>query len=131
MTDPAETLAELNGRDVFDVNGELIGPISGLAYPRKKFGSIWLLVKTADAKQLVIPAEEITTSRGRLELPYPKRYVEGGPTFDPDQPFTHLEERRLRLHYGLDFGMKGARCDRGCGLCHAVRRRERAHPEAP
>jgi hypothetical protein len=126
VADPTERLAELDGRDVFDVNGELIGSVSGLAFPRRKFGNIWLLVKTADVKQLVIPAEEIKTSRARLELPYPKRYVEGGPIFDPHQPFTHLEERRLRLHYGLDFGMKGAGCDRGCGLCHATRRRERA-----
>ena len=35
------------GRELFDARGLKIGTVGGLGLPRRKFGTVWLLVKTA------------------------------------------------------------------------------------
>ena len=86
----------------------------------------WLLVETADARKLPVPLIGIRSSGDRLVLPYPKSYIESGPTIVHDQPLSQAEERRLGLHYGFDNYLPGASCCQACGLCYAHKRQEHA-----
>jgi hypothetical protein len=113
------------GRELFDANAERIGVIAGPGYSRKKFGTYWLLVENAAAHRVLVPADQISSRGERLVLPYPRTYVEGAPAVEQDRPLTPAEERRLRLHYGMDSGAPNAGCQAGCGLCQARRRAER------
>jgi hypothetical protein len=109
------------GRELFDAKGRSIGTIAGPGFPRRKFGTRWLLVETAGAAKLLVPLVGIRSSGDRLVLPYPKSYVESGPTMEQDRPLSQPELRRLGLHYGFDDQIAGATCCQGCGLCHARR----------
>jgi hypothetical protein len=110
------------GRELFDANGRSIGAITGPGFPRRKFGTKWLLVESASGAKILVPVIGIRTSGDRLVLPYPKSYIESGPTLVQDQPLSQSELRRLGLHYGFDDQLPGATCCQGCGLCHVRRK---------
>lgn len=114
-----------NGREVFDVSGKLIGTIAGPGFPRRKFGATWLLLETGSVRAVLAPADQMSCPGDRLVLPYPKAYVESAPGPEPGPPLSQAEERRLRLHYGLDSGSLNTGCSAGCGMCMANRRRAR------
>ena len=124
-----EELTQWTGRDLFDANVQKIGVIAGAGYARRKFGTGWLLVEMASCRRVMVPADQIVPSGERLVLPYPRTYVECAPTADPDSPPTPADERRLRLHYGIDSGAPNAGCQAGCGLCMAGKRGAR-RPQA-
>ena len=126
MTGQSDEQAEWSGRELFDANGARIGRIAGRGFPRKKFGTTWLLAETGGAKSVLVPAEQIHSSGDRLVLPYPKTYVESGPSVEQDQQLSKADERRLRLHYGLDSGLPNSGCRQACGLCMAKRRAQRS-----
>lgn len=125
MAGRIERLAEWNGRALFDANAEKIGTITGLGYPRPKFGTAWLLVDIPDAGTVLVPAGQISDRGERLVLPYPKTYVEDGPAAVDERPLSREEERRLCLHYGLESALPNSGCRQGCGLCMAERRAKR------
>lgn len=114
------------GRELFDANAQKIGTITGLGFPRRKFGTTWLLVETVGAHKIPVPLIGIRSSGDRLVLPYPKSYVESGPTVAEDSPFSQAELRRLALYYGFDNQLPGATCCQDCGLCRAGRRAARS-----
>ena len=120
-----DEVARWTGRELFGTNAEKIGTIAGLGYPRRKFGTAWLLVETAGARTVLVPADRIEPSGDRLVLPYPRTYIEGAPAVTQDQPLTREDERRLRLHYGFDSMVPGSGCRLGCGLCQLERRAKR------
>lgn len=124
----SERLARWTGRELFDVNGKKIGTVVGQGYVGTKFGTPWLLVDT-EAGRVLVPVEQIDSSRDRLALPYPKTYVESGPGPVPGPRLSKAEERRLCLHYGYDSQLPGVGCLRGCGLCHVRRRAQLAAVE--
>jgi hypothetical protein len=126
MAEQNDKLNRWNGRELFDANGQTIGTITGPSFPRRKFGTMWLLAETAEAAKIPVPLIGIRSSGDRLVLPYPKSYIEGGPTIEQDRPFSSAEFRRLGLHYGFDDELPGATCCQGCGLCRARRRAERS-----
>ncbi len=126
MAADADELAQWTGRDLFDAHGQRIGTIAGLGFPRRKFATWWLLVDGAAGKQLLVPAEPIRLSHGRLVLPYTKGYVDFAPAPDQDQPLAKEDERRLGLHYGFCGRMPGNECRVGCGMCMANKRLSRA-----
>ncbi len=119
-----DDVASWIGRELFDTDSALIGSIAGLGYPRRRFGAAWLLVATTSGKEVLVPADQIKSTGDRLSLPYPKTYVEGGPALERDEELVRAAERRLRLHYGMDFMVPGTACY-GCGLCRANRRYQR------
>ena len=125
MAADADELAQWTGRDLFDANGQRIGTIAGLGFPRRKYATWWLLVGDTGGKDLLIPAEPIRSSHDRLVLPYTKGYVEFAPAFEQDRPLSKADERRLGLHYGFCGRMPGNECRNGCGLCIAHKRVER------
>lgn len=114
------------GRELFDAKAEKIGIIAGLGYPRAKFGTLWLLVETATATTVLVPAAQISSSGDRLTLPYPKTYIEGAPAVEQGRRLSRAEKRRLCLHYGFEDELPGSGCRQGCGLCGAPRRGETA-----
>jgi hypothetical protein len=111
---------EWTGRQLFDAGGDLIGVIAGAGYARRKFGTAWLLVDMDPGRRVLVPTDQIDATGDRLVLPYPRGYVETGPTLEGDEPPTPDGERRLRLHYGVGGG-NGGQC-RSCGLCMTTRR---------
>jgi hypothetical protein len=117
MAEQNDRLNSWNGRELFDASARKIGTITGLAFPRRRFGTRWLLVETADAVRLPVPLVEVRSSGDRLVLPYPKSYIESGTAISHDRPLTQDEERRLGLHYGFYDEAPGASCCQGCGLC--------------
>ena len=121
MAERSDEPAGLLGRELFDVNGKRIGTITGLAFPRRKFGSWWLVVGAEWGKRAVVPAEPITERQGRLVLQYVRGYVETGPALEDEQPLSKAEEQRLALHYGFSNRMPGSQCH-ACGLCLTTRR---------
>jgi hypothetical protein len=125
MTDRTEEPTQWTGRDLFDANTQKIGVIVGPGYPRRKFGTHWLLVEIASSQRVLVPADQISVTADRLVLPYPRPYVVSAPTVEPDRPPTPAEERRLRLRYGIESGAPSAGCQAGCGLCMARKRAER------
>ena len=125
MAHQTEELTHWTGRDLFDANAQKIGVIAGPGYARRKFGTGWLLVETASGRRVMVPADQIIARGERLVLPYPRTYVECAPTVEPDSPPTPADERRLRLHYGIESGAPNAGCQAGCGLCMARKRAER------
>lgn len=126
MAKQVDELTEWIGRELLDASAKEIGTIAGLGYPRRKFGTAWLLVSTTAAKRVLVPADQISASDGSLTLPYPKTYVEDAPALEQDRPLSRAEERRLCLHYGLESQLPNSGCRQGCGLCMAKRRAERA-----
>ena len=60
MSGPCSEVEAWFGHELFDVNGQLVGTIDGLAFPRRKFGSCWLVVAGTWGKNAVVPAEPIT-----------------------------------------------------------------------
>jgi hypothetical protein len=122
VAEQSDRLNRWIGRELFDANARMIGTITGLAFPRRKFGTMWLLVETAGADRIPVPLTEIRSSGDRLVLPYPKTYVEGGPAIVQDRPLSQAEFRRLAFHYGFDDQLPGATCCQSCGLCGARRR---------
>jgi|WetSurMetagenome_2_1015567.scaffolds.fasta_scaffold87356_2 hypothetical protein len=123
-----DDLALWIGKELFDTDNEKIGSIVRLGYPRRRFGSAWLLVEIASGRTVLVPADQIRSSDDRLSLPYVKSYVESAPTIEQDEDLARAAERRLRLHYGLDFMVPGTACY-GCGLCRANRRYQRMHAD--
>jgi hypothetical protein len=123
-----DDLAPWMGKELFDTDNEKIGSIVSLGYPRRRFGSAWLLVEIASGGTVLVPADQIRSSGDSLSLPYPKRYVESAPTLEHDEGLARAAERRLRLHYGMDFMVPGTSCN-GCGLCRANRRYQRMHAD--
>ena len=113
-----DELVAWKGRDLFDANRRKIGSIVGPGYARRKFGTAWLLVETAGSKSVLVPADQVESSGGRLRLPYPRSYVEEAPALEEGRLPSRTEERRLCLHYGLESAMPNS-C---CGLCQAKRR---------
>lgn len=126
MAEQGDGPAPWSGRELFDANAETIGTIVGFGFPRRKFGTKWLMIETADAVKIPVPLIGIRSSGDRLVLPYPKSYIESGPAIVHDRPLSRAEERRLGLHYGFDDLLPGATCCQGCGLCRARRRAERS-----
>ena len=127
MVNKSDKLSEWIGRELFDANAQRIGTITGLGFPRRLFGTKWLLVETVGAAKIPVPLIGIRSSRGRLVLPYPKSYIESGPTEVRDRPLSEEQLRRLGLHYGFDNELPGAQsCCQGCGLCTVRRRAERS-----
>jgi len=126
MARQVEELSGWIGRSLLDTNAQEIGTIAGLGFPRRRFGTGWLLVETAAARTVLVPADQILSSDDRLTVRYPKTYVEDAPTLDQDQPLSRAEERRLCLYYGLDSELPNSGCRGGCGLCMAKRRAERS-----
>ncbi len=126
MVGQSDKLNPWIGRELFDAYAQKIGMITGLGFPRRKFGTTWLLVETADAVWIPVPLIGIRSTDDRLVLPYPKSYIESGPTVVEDSPLSQEELRRLGLHYGFDNQIPGATCCQGCGLCRAGRRAERS-----
>ena len=122
MAEQSDKLNPWIGRELFDARGLKIGTVSGLGLPRRKFGTIWLLVETEAGDKVPVPLIGIRSSGDRLVLPYPKSYVESGPTVAHDGPLSQAELRRLALHYGFDDQLPGAAGCHGCGLCRAGRR---------
>jgi hypothetical protein len=116
---------EWTGRELLDANAKSIGTIAGLGYPRRKFGTAWLLVETGAMKKVLVPVDQIDSLRGRLVLPYPKTFIESGPALEVGGSLSKAEERRLCLHYGLDSALPDSGCRQGCGLCQ-VRNRAKA-----
>ena len=121
MASPCSEVEAWFGHELFDVNGRLVGTIDGLAFPRRKFGSCWLVVAGTWGKNAVVPAEPITVKGERLVLQYVKGYIETGPALVDDQPLSKAEEQRLALHWGFSNRMPGSQCH-ACGLCLATRR---------
>lgn len=110
------------GREVVDTGGRSIGPVVGRAYARKRFGITWLLVRTAEGRTVLAPAEQMQGSGERLILPYSATYVEAAPALTEGAALAQAEERRLRLHYGIASGGPDGGCRAGCGLCMVNRR---------
>lgn len=113
------------GREVFDASAKLVGTIAGPGFPRRKFGTTWLLLDTGGVHVVLVPADQMSCTGDRLVLPYPKAYVESAPGPKPGQLLSQDEERRLRLHYGLDSGALNTGCSAGCGMCMVNRRLQR------
>jgi acetyl esterase/lipase len=120
-----DEVSEWIGREVFDAGAKRIGTIIGLGYARRKFGTTWLLVDAGGAQAVLVPADQMSCAGDRLVLPYPKAYVERAPGVEQGRPLSPEEERRLRLHYGLDSGSLNTGCSAGCGMCMANRRDRR------
>jgi hypothetical protein len=120
-----EGLADWSGRELLDASGAKIGKIAGLGYSRPQFGTMWLLVDTAAANMVLVPADQLRRVGERLTVPYSKTYVEGGPAVERGRRLSRTEKRRLGLHYGFDQGLPGTSCD-SCGLCGTRRRGESA-----
>ena len=119
MAEQIDVQTSWAGRELLDANAQKIGTITGLAFPRKKFGTSWLLVDATGAGNLPVPTIAIRATGDRLVLPYPKSYIESGPALAEDAPFTKEQLRRLGLHYGFGEGLGGASCCRTCGLCRS------------
>ena len=127
MPSKNDRLNEWIGRELFDANAQRLGKITGLGFPRRLFGTKWLLLETARAAKIPVPLIGIRSSGGRLVLPYPKSYIESGPTEVHDRPLSEEELRRLGLHYGFDNELPGTpNCCQSCGLCGARKRAERS-----
>lgn len=124
MVEQGRRLNQWIGRELFDAHARKIGTITGLGFPRRMFGTTWLLVETADGAKMPVPLVGIRSSGDRLVLPYPKSYVESGIAVVPDRPLSQAELRWLGLNYGFDDELPGATCCQGCGLCRARRRTE-------
>jgi hypothetical protein len=125
MVAPIDDLNPGTGREIYDVRGEKIGTVVGFGYARKKFGMTWLRVEIRDGHAVLVPAERLSCSGDRLVSPYLRSYVEATPVFATDEQPSRDEERRLRLHYGIDSGNPNATCRVGCGLCWVRSRDER------
>lgn len=123
MAERIDKPAEWTGRDVFDAHGHRMGAITGLAFPRRRFGTRWLVLQSEGGVRLPVPLIGIRSTGGRLVLPYPRSYVESGPAIVDDQQLSQDDQRRLGLHYGFDDQVAGVnRCCQTCGLCSAARK---------
>ena len=123
MSESAGISADWSGLEVFDTNGQRIGKVVGRGFPRKRFGTTWLLVQTDGGRRMLVPGEQLQHSEGeRVVLPYALSYVMAGPAVEEGRPLSPAEERQLRFHYGIVSGAPPSGCRVGCGLCMANKR---------
>jgi len=121
MSEQVQEPVEWNGREIFDAKNRTIGTIAGLAFPRRRFGTTWLLIDTGGDEKLPVPLIEIRSLGDRLVLPYPASYIRTAPMLVGGKRLSKAELRRLGLHYGFEAEGPGASCCQGCGLCKILK----------
>lgn len=107
---PEHECARMESRDyldyeVIDVEGERLGPVTGLwldnATGRPEFASVktgWIL-----GRHHVVPIREdaIDPSNRTLRVAYRRESIRDAPSFDSDHELSPEEEQRIYDHYGL------------------------------
>lgn len=99
-------LADLEGMEVRDVNGDKIGTVDD-AYTDAEGGYARYLAVTTGwfgTKRHMIPVDDVrleTDGDDRyLLVPYDKDHLREGPTFERDEDFTREHETATYAHYG-------------------------------
>ncbi|MCO8271567.1 hypothetical protein M1L60_13285 [Actinoplanes sp. TRM 88003] len=98
-------LQYLNGVDVCAPDGTKIGS-AGRVYLDDRTGAPeWISVRigVTGAEEFFLPLEEATLADDRLEVPFDRARIEGGPRVDGGG-ITTADEDKLATYYGLGSG---------------------------
>ena len=102
-SDDLET--EWTGHDLFDIDGDKIGPIVDIHYGEFAGNLKWLIVESGllGTRTVFVPAGEVRSSGGRLVAPYPKDWLKKAPKVEYESARRETDERNLCAFYGLGF----------------------------
>ncbi|OON82543.1 DUF2382 domain-containing protein [Streptomyces tsukubensis] len=94
---------ELNGLDVYDVDGAKIGGVGQVYLDDRTGKPEWLTVKTGlfGMKETFVPVKGAEHSGDGLHIPYSKETVKDAPRLEADEHLDADQERELYSHYGL------------------------------
>lgn len=96
------------GHDVYDIDGDKIGEISGIFYDDVTQRPEWLTVKTGlfGTKTTFVPlqgSKRYGEADDDLQVSYDKDLIKGAPKVDVDEHLTPEQEAELWQYYGYDY----------------------------
>jgi hypothetical protein len=100
-----EPRTEWTGHDLFDIEGDKIGPIVDVRYGDFTGDLKWLVVESGllGRRTLLVPVAEVRSSEGRLVAPYPKDFMKNAPGVEYESASWETDERNLCAFYGLPY----------------------------
>ena len=95
-------LHQLEGTDVYGVNGAKIGTVGQVYLDDRSGTPEWASVRTGlfGMKESFVPLSDARFSGERIEVPFDKDRVKGAPQINPDGDLDAAEEDELYTYYG-------------------------------
>jgi uncharacterized protein (TIGR02271 family) len=95
----------LEGRTLFDRDGDKIGKIDELYEDRQSGSPEWALVNTGllGTRKSFVPLRGAQPTGEDVRVPVEKAQVKDAPGIEADGALSEDEERRLFEHYGIDY----------------------------
>jgi stress response protein YsnF/sporulation protein YlmC with PRC-barrel domain len=93
----------LNGRNMYDQDGDKIGTVSQVYVGDHSGRPEWVTVKTGwfGMKESLVPLTGATRTGEDIHVPYAKETVKEAPRLDADEHLDPGQEKQLYRHYGL------------------------------
>jgi hypothetical protein len=104
------------GHDLFDMEGNKIGPIVDVRYGEFTGNLTWLVVESGllGTRTILVPAGEVRSTAGRLVAPYPKDFMKNAPGVDYESASWETEEQNVCAFYGLPYVRSATESVEGC-----------------
>jgi PRC-barrel domain len=104
------------GHDLFDIEGNKVGPIVDVRYGDFTGSLEWLVVESGllGTRTILVPVAEVQSSEGRLVAPYPKDWMKNAPGVEYESASWEEEERNLCAFYGLAYVRSTTEPVEGC-----------------
>ncbi|WP_250030938.1 DUF2382 domain-containing protein [Paractinoplanes maris] len=98
-----DDLGHLNGIEVFDVNGERIGPIDQIYVDPESNDPLWVTVRTGTLsfQESFVPLPGARLAEGRLIVAVDRQRVTQAPVRQTGAPLSHEDADRLLAYYGM------------------------------
>jgi stress response protein YsnF/sporulation protein YlmC with PRC-barrel domain len=92
-------------RDLYDSNGERVGPVADIYLDKDTRQPEWALVKTGmfGTKASFVPLEGASAADGDLRVGFSKDQIKDAPRAEADGELSQEEEAELYRHYGLSY----------------------------
>jgi PRC-barrel domain len=100
------SILDRRGDDLFDGDGDKIGPIEEMYLDADTDEPAWAVVQTGllGTKRIFVPLRDATEDENGVTVPYAKATVKDAPPVQHDGAISKDEEAALLRHYGLPGG---------------------------
>jgi hypothetical protein len=100
------SILDRRGDDLYDADGDKIGPIEEIYLDAETDEPAWAVVQTGllGTKRIFVPLRDASENEDGVTVPYPKETVKDAPQVDHDGAISKDEEAALLRHYGLSGG---------------------------
>ncbi|HUD11497.1 MAG TPA: PRC and DUF2382 domain-containing protein [Candidatus Saccharimonadia bacterium] len=119
--------AEMEGKTLFDQQGEKIGKVNALYLDEDSTEPKWATISSGlfGAQHHLMPLEGVSENEDGLVTSHSKETIMNAPHIDVDEHLDEAEAGRLRSHYSMNDGDESERQDTGgVSRDHAMTRSE-------